>query len=200
EEEEVTPPSQINLDVQINLGDSVEVEVGDFRGRLDGDLQIQQTPELAPRGTGTINVLNGDYVVYGQQLNMERGRILFGGGPVDNPTLDMEVARTVQEYEVVAGARIKGTAQTPRLELYSDPPMPDASILSYILLGQPPGATGASYTLGKYLTPDLYVSYGIGLFDAINTFNMRYTLTDKLSLEAASGSGSSADIIYTIER
>ena len=77
--------------------------------------------------------------------------------------------------------------------------MPDASILSFILLGQPPGA-GASYTLGKYLTPDLYVSYGIGLFDAINTFNMRYSITDKLSVEAASGSGSSADIIYTIER
>lgn len=192
--------SPLNLDVQIILGDSVEVEAGDFRGRLEGDLRVQQTPELAPRGTGTINVLNGDYVIYGQQLNMERGRILFGGGPVDNPSLDMEVARTVQEYDVIAGARIQGTAKAPRLELYSEPSMPDASILSYILLGQPPGATGASYTIGKYLTPDLYVSYGIGLFDAINTFNMRYKLTDKLAVEAASGSGSSADLIYTIEQ
>ncbi|ASJ74805.1 translocation/assembly module TamB domain-containing protein [Granulosicoccus antarcticus] len=199
-EQAETPPSQLNLDVQIILGDSVEVEAGDFRGRLEGDLRVQQTPELAPRGTGTINVLNGDYVIYGQQLDMERGRILFSGGPVDNPSLDMQVARTVQEYDVVAGAKIQGTAQSPRLELYSDPPMPDASILSYILLGQPPGTTGGSYTLGKYLTPDLYVSYGIGLFDAINTFNMRYKLTDKLALEAESGSGSSADLIYTIEK
>ena len=119
---------------------------------------------------------------------------------MDNPSLDMEVARTVQEYDVIAGARIQGTAKAPRLELYSEPSMPDASILSYILLGQPPGATGASYTIGKYLTPDLYVSYGIGLFDAINTFNMRYKLTEKLSVEAASGSGSSADLIYTIEK
>ena len=195
-----TPPSQISLDVQVILGESVEVEAGDFRGRLEGDLRIEQTPELAPRGTGTINVVNGDYVIYGQQLDMERGRILFSGGPVDNPSLDMEVARTVQEYDVIAGARIKGTAQSPRLELYSEPSMPDASILSYILLGQPPGITGGSYTLGKYLTPDLYVSYGIGLFDAINTFNMRYKLTDKLALEAASGSGSSTDLIFTIEK
>lgn len=195
-----TPASPLSLDVQIILGDSIEVEAGDFRGRLEGDLRVEQTPELAPRGTGTINVVNGDYVIYGQQLDMERGRILFSGGPVDNPSLDMEVARTVQEYDVVAGARIKGTAQSPRLELYSEPSMPDASILSYILLGQPPGTTGASYTLGKYLTPDLYVSYGIGLFDAINTFNMRYKLTDRLALEAASGSGSSTDLIYTIEK
>lgn len=195
-----TPVNQLNIDVQIILGDSVEVEAGDFRGRLEGDLRVEQTPELAPRGTGTINVVNGDYVIYGQQLDMERGRILFSGGPVDNPSLDMQVARTVQEYDVVAGAKIKGTAQAPRLELYSEPPMPDASILSYILLGQPPGTTGGSYTLGKYLTPDLYVSYGIGLFDAINTFNMRYKLTDKLAVEAESGSGSSADLIYTIEK
>lgn len=199
-EQEEAPASQLDLDVQIILGDSVEVEAGDFRGKLEGDLRIQQTPELAPLGTGTINVLNGDYVIYGQQLNMERGRILFSGGPVDNPSLDMEVARTVQEYDVVAGAKIQGTVQTPRLELYSEPPMPDASILSYILLGQPPGTTGGSYTLGKYLTPELYVSYGIGLFDAINTFNMRYKLTDKLAVEAESGSGSSADLIYTIEK
>jgi len=199
-EEAEAPPSNLNLDVQVILGDSVEVEAGDFRGRLEGDLRVQQTPELAPRGTGTINVLNGDYVIYGQQLNMERGSLLFSGGPVDNPTLDMEVARTVQEYEVVAGAKILGTAQSPRLELYSEPSMPDASILSYILVGQPPGSTGLSYTLGKYLTPELYVSYGIGLFDAINTFNMRYSLTDTLAVEAASGVGSSADLIYTIER
>ena len=200
DEQAETAPSQISLDVQVNLGDSIEVEAGDFRGRLEGDLRVEQTPELAPRGTGTITVVNGDYVIYGQQLDMERGKILFSGGPVDNPSLDMQVARTVQEYEVVAGARIQGTAQAPRLELYSDPSMPDASILSFILLGQPPGTTGASYTLGKYLTPDLYVSYGIGLFDAINTFSMRYSLTDKLAVEAASGVGNSTDLIYTIEK
>ena len=199
-EEETAPASQLYVDVRVILGDSIEVEAGDFRGRLQGDLRVEQTPELAPRGTGTIEVVNGDYVIYGQQLNMERGRILFSGGPVDNPSLDMDVARTVEAYDVVAGAKIRGTAQSPLLELYSEPPMPDASILSYILLGQPPGTKGGSYTLGKYLTPDLYVSYGIGLFDAINTFNMRYSLTDKLAVQAESGSGSSADLIYTIEK
>ena len=102
DEQAETAPSQISLDVQVNLGDSIEVEAGDFRGRLEGDLRVEQTPELAPRGTGTITVVNGDYVIYGQQLDMERGKILFSGGPVDNPSLDMQVARTVQEYEAVS--------------------------------------------------------------------------------------------------
>ena len=200
EEEVPAQTSQVDVDVKVVLGDSVEIEAGDFRGRVEGDLRVQQKPGQAPRGTGTINVVNGDYVIYGQQLDMERGKILFGGGPVDNPTLDMQVARNVPQYEVVAGAKIQGTAQAPRLVLYSEPSMPDASILSYILLGQPPGSAGASYTLGTYLTPELYVSYGIGLFDAISTFNLRYKLTEKLALEAASGLNNSADLIYTIER
>ncbi len=195
-----TAGSNLTIDLKIALGEDIRVEAGDFRGGLKGSLQIEQTPELAPLGTGTIEVVNGDYVIYGQQLNMQRGKILFGGGPVDNPQLDMDVARMVDAYDVVAGARIRGTAQAPQLQLYSEPSMPDASILSYILLGQPPGTTGGSYTVGKNLTPDLYVSYGIGLFNAINTFNMRYRLTDKLAVQAASSTASSADLIYTIEK
>ncbi|HBR96705.1 MAG TPA: hypothetical protein DD979_04925, partial [Gammaproteobacteria bacterium] len=204
EDDNAAPPEKearkVNLNLNIVLGDDIRVEAGDFRGALQGSLLVEQTPEIAPRGTGTIEVLNGDYVVYGQQLNMQRGRILFGGGPIDNPQLDMDVARIVDAYQVTAGAKIRGSAQAPLLQLYSEPSMPDASVLSYILLGQPPGTKGGSYTLGKYLTPDLYVSYGIGLFNAINTFNLRYKLTDKLAVQAASNTASSADLIYTIER
>ncbi len=194
------PAGNFHLHLRIVLGDDIQVEAADFSGKLRGGLLITQKPGLAPRATGEIEVVNGDYIVYGQQLSIQRGRILFSGGPVDNPRLDLDVARRVEAYDVLAGAKIRGTAQAPILQLYSEPPMPDSSILSYMLLGQPPGTKGGSYTLGKYLTPDLYVGYGIGLFNAINTFNMRYRLTDRLALQAASGAASSADLIYTIER
>ena len=198
--EEKAKGGNLDLHVRVILGDDIKVEAADFHGALKGNLLVEQTPELAPRGTGTIEVVNGDFLVYGQQLDMQRGRILFSGGPIDNPSLDMDVARRVEEYNVLAGAKIRGTAQAPLMQLYSEPSMPDASILSYILIGQPPGAKAGTYTLGKYITPDLYVSYGIALFNAISSFNMRYKLTDKLSLKAASGAASSADLIYTIER
>lgn len=197
---EETVASRISVNLRVLLGDDIVVEAADFSGGLKGSLLVEQSPELAPRGTGTIEVVKGDYVVYGQKLSIQRGKILFGGGPIDNPRLDMEVARRVEAYDVLAGARIGGTAQAPLLQLYSEPAMPDASILSYMLLGQPPGTKGGSFTLGKYITPDLYVSYGIGLFDAINTFNLRYRLTEKLALHAASGLASSADLVYTFER
>lgn len=58
----------------------------------------------------------------------------------------------------------------------------------------------ASLVVSKYLSPKLYVSFGIGLFEPVNTFRIRYLLSDKWSLQAESGPGTSADALYTIER
>lgn len=44
------------------------------------------------------------------------------------------------------------------------------------------------------------MSYGIGLQEAVNTFQIRYRLSSKWTLEAVSGLKSSADLVYTIER
>lgn len=192
--------SQVRLNVEVKLGDDIRVKAGQFDGALSGGLTIEQLPGRAPTGSGAIDVVNGDFLVYGQKLTMERGRILFSGGPVDNPALELDVARDVQEYGVKAGASIRGTAQDPLLELTSDPQQTDANTLSYILLGKPLGTLGASYTLGRFITPDIYVSYGIDLFDKIETFNLKYKITDRLSLIASSSEKNSADLIYTIER
>jgi translocation and assembly module TamB len=58
----------------------------------------------------------------------------------------------------------------------------------------------ASVVLGKYLSPKLYVSYGISIAEAINTVKLRYTLNERWSLKAEAGLEQSADIEYKIER
>ncbi len=45
--------------------------------------------------------------------------------------------------------QMEGSVNPGNRALTSEPPMPDASVLSYILLGQPPGTKGGSYTLGN---------------------------------------------------
>ncbi|WP_029134067.1 translocation/assembly module TamB domain-containing protein [Sedimenticola selenatireducens] len=54
--------------------------------------------------------------------------------------------------------------------------------------------------LGKYLSPDLYVSYAVGLFDNRGALITRYRLSEKLRLEVQSGSSQSMDLIYDVER
>lgn len=57
-----------------------------------------------------------------------------------------------------------------------------------------------SLVLGRYLTPRLFVSYGISLTEAINTIKMRYTLGDDWTIKLESGAVQSADLEYTIEK
>ncbi len=57
-----------------------------------------------------------------------------------------------------------------------------------------------SLVLGKYLSPRLYVSYGISLAEAINTFKMRFTLGKGWTIRTEVGRARSADIVYTIKR
>jgi len=59
---------------------------------------------------------------------------------------------------------------------------------------------GSELVLGKYLSPRLYVSYGISLVDEINTLKMRYTIGDQWVISAESGQESAADIEYRIEK
>jgi translocation and assembly module TamB len=59
--------------------------------------------------------------------------------------------------------------------------------------------TGTALVLGKFLSPRLYVSYGISLVDEINTLKLRYTIGDRWVLSAEAGLESAADIEYRIE-
>jgi translocation and assembly module TamB len=59
---------------------------------------------------------------------------------------------------------------------------------------------GEAFTIGKYLSPRLYVGYGIGLLTRGEVFTARFLLTDRLDLEASSGQTQRAAINYRIER
>ena len=62
------------------------------------------------------------------------------------------------------------------------------------------GLNDTSLVLGKFLSPKIFVSYGISLTESINTLKLRYTITDKWRLKGESGQNQSADIEYRIER
>jgi len=54
--------------------------------------------------------------------------------------------------------------------------------------------------VGRYLSPRLYVSYGVGLVEAFNTLTLRYKISSQWQIKAESGEYQGADILYTIER
>jgi translocation and assembly module TamB len=58
----------------------------------------------------------------------------------------------------------------------------------------------ASVVIGKYLSPKLFVSYGISIVEAINTVKLRYSINERWSLKAEAGLEQSADVEFKIER
>ena len=54
--------------------------------------------------------------------------------------------------------------------------------------------------IGTYLSPRLYINYGIGLLEPVNTLRLRYRLNKNWQFQSETGNHSGADLLYTIER
>ena len=61
------------------------------------------------------------------------------------------------------------------------------------------GYRTASLVLGTYLSPRLYVAYGVGLFEPESVYRVRYTLDERWTLQAETGGSTNAEIEYSIE-
>lgn len=62
------------------------------------------------------------------------------------------------------------------------------------------GGENTALQIGKYLLPNLYLSYGVGIFDPVSTVNLRYELSKLWSLKAESGAETGVDLLYVREQ
>ncbi len=230
--------------LRLVLGDDVSFRGFGFTANLTGSILAIEEPGKPTAGTGELVIRDGGYKAYGQNLTIDPGRVIFGGGPIDNPGLDVRAYRVASD-SVIAGLLIKGTLKAPEVTLFSQPPMAESEALSFLILGRPLseasktegnavtraaeslGLRGgnalarrvattvgldearietrgkldqAAFFAGKYLSPKLYVSYGIGLFDHASTFRVRYLLSSRWTLVGETGRDTSTDLLYRIER
>lgn len=239
---------QIHTRLRLVLGPDVHFEGLGLKAQLQGNLLLTDRPGQVTTASGEIQLQDGRYKAYGQDLEIERGNLFFAGGPVADPGLDIRAVRRPVSG-VVVGVEAKGTLRAPELSLFSDPAMSQQEQLSYLVLGRSLKADSsdaernsvnqaalglalgggglfaeglgerlgldeasvetdtngeteqASLVIGKYLSPKLYISYGLGLFEPVSTVRLRYSITDRWKIVTESkAAGSGADIFYTIER
>jgi translocation and assembly module TamB len=221
--------------ITLTLGDKVTVDTSGLTGRLIGSVTVRSGYDAITRATGELSVADGKYLAYARKLDIQRGRLIFTGGAVDDPGIDL---RAIKEFpDVTAGINVRGTLQQPRMSFFSDPPLPQSQIVSLILsggstqsaqtastaalgqgaallaaqLGQRVGlpdvsletdpiANETSLVLGHYLTPRLYVSYGVSITETLNTLKLRYTLGDHWVIKTELGTARGADLVYSITK
>lgn len=140
--ETAKPP---DIAVDFNLGDDFAVQGRGITTRLEGEVEIRSTKLNAPpRITGEVKTVKGQYRAYGQQLDVQTGVARFNG-PFDNPSLDILAIRP--NISQRAGVQITGTAQSPRVKLYSEPALSDAETLSWVVLGRASATSGGESAL-----------------------------------------------------
>lgn len=131
--------------ITFDLGKDFAVQGRGITTRLEGKLDIRSTSLTAPpRVTGEVRTVKGQYRAYGQQLDVETGLARFNG-PVDNPSLDILAIRP--NITQRAGVQVTGTAQSPRVKLYSEPVLSDVETLSWVVLGRASASSGGESIL-----------------------------------------------------
>ncbi len=151
----------IRTHVKIVLGDAIILKAKGLTARLTGAVDIKESENSAQTiGVGQINMIDGRFKGHGQDLTIRTGRAIFTGSSVTNPGLYVEAVRTVSTYvtagsgtgasgqnggqvlgalqsDVLVGARITGTVDTPQITFFSEPAgLTQSQILSYLVLGK----------------------------------------------------------------
>lgn len=138
---------KIKSSLHLTLGDKIFLNTPNIKGQVLGDLQIEDDPHKATMANGQLWLHDGTYSVYGKTLQIDDGKLLFIGGPISNPGLDIKASRTIQvnndslftsNQKFKAGVSVSGTLKNPKINLFSEPAGKDpADILSYLILGVP---------------------------------------------------------------
>ena len=123
----------IRADVTLILGDEVQLQGYGLDARLDGELRLEQSPNRPLRAFGELGIPEGQYAMYGQELNTRNGRVLFFGNPA-NPVIDMRAYRETASAEV--GMQLSGPVANMQGELYSTPTLPESEILALLITGK----------------------------------------------------------------
>ena len=144
---EPAPPSALPLalDISLSLGDDFKVKGFGLTTGLSGTLLISGPDAYnQPILNGEVNTVDARYKAYGQDLLVQRGRLLFAGRP-DAPQLDVLAIRALTEPQV--GVQVQGPLKAPKVSLYANVAMADSEKLSWLLLGHPSARGGSEAAL-----------------------------------------------------
>jgi translocation and assembly module TamB len=130
----------VSGDVRLVLGDEVRFKGFGLVTRLVGTLKAV----FGAKGTqldGKIEMRDGRYKAYGQDLTIEQGRLLFAGPP-ERPDIDLRAARVSRDGQVTAYLAMSGPIGEPRPRIYTEPPLPESEALAYLVTGRGLGQAG----------------------------------------------------------
>jgi len=124
----------VYTDIILYFGDDVYFKGFGLDSQLLGKVNVLKEENRQTFVTGFMAVGKGNYKAYGQDLVIERGRLIFQG-PYDNPGLDIRALRVMNDG--TAGLEIGGTLQHPKSSVFAVPARSDSEAMAMLLTGKP---------------------------------------------------------------
>ena len=123
----------MRLDVRIRS--SPQLNFQNAYAKLAGDVDLHVRGTLAsPSVLGRISVLEGNATIAGTRYELQRGDITFTNPVRIEPTIDLNATARVEDYDITLG--LHGTLDKMSVTYRSDPPLPEADVVSLLALGR----------------------------------------------------------------
>ena len=158
----------INSNLTIHVGNNVRLSAFGLKARLTGDLKVAQDKQGLGLN-GQINIPEGRFHAYGQDLIVRKGELLFSGPP-DQPLLNIEAIRNPDRTadDVIAGIRVTGSVDSPQVAVFTDPVKSETEALSYLIRGEGLDPSGDSdNTMITSALINLGLSQGSHVFESL---------------------------------
>ena len=185
-------PFDYDINLKVIVKNDVKVESFGLESKVVGDLAIKMSQGAPIIATGELNLIEGTYLAFGQDLIISTGQVGFSGS-IEQPFLNIKAIRNPDTTAngVIAGVTLTGNVEQPTLKIFSEPAMDQAQALAYLLNGQPLG-DGESSSSDAMLT-QLLLSQGVSRSEGVvSKVGETFGLSD-VSL-SSSGSGDSTKV------
>ena len=138
-------PFNYDIDLKVTVKNDVRVASFGLESKVVGDMDIKMSQDSPIIAIGELNLIEGTYLAFGQDLIIRTGQIGFSGA-IDKPHLNIKAIRNPNNTAdgVIAGVTLTGSVEQPNLKVFSEPGMDQAQALAYLLNGQPLGEGDSS--------------------------------------------------------
>jgi len=109
---------------------------------IKGDLTINKNYGRNHIISGSIDTERGQYTAFGRLFNIEKGFINFPSITDFNPQIDLSAVYEIQDVDIYIN--LIGTADKPKINFTSSPPLDKSDIISYLVFGTSNSNLGSS--------------------------------------------------------
>ncbi len=126
------PSNHVRLDVHIVS--SPQLNFQNAFAKLAGDVDLHLRGTLAsPSLLGRVAITEGNATIAGTRYDLQRGDITFTNPVRIEPVIDLSATARVEDYDISLG--LHGSPQKLAVVYRSDPPLPEADVVSLLALG-----------------------------------------------------------------